>query len=396
MPERRPEPVRLLVPRSLGHRLLSRRRFIGMGAAGAAAFGFGLAGCGGDDDDGGGSAGGSSTSAATELESQLNLYTWAEYQDPDNVDAFSSANGVEVAIDVYDSNEAAIAKLELGGATTGYDIVVPTGAYIPKMVDKGMLQELDKSKIPNFANLDPAFLDQGWDPGNRYSAVKDWGSTGYCYDTSVITEELSDWADFFRACAMDGVSGNVAVLDAAPDLTGMVFWREGIDWTTTDPADLDLAEQILMDELVPHLKAFNSYPVDGLLDGTYVLAQMWNGDARTVVLEDPERYRWVLGAPKTELWIDNWCVVADAEHPEAAHAFINYMLDPEVSAKEIEWHGYNTAVQGTDEFLPEDLEGREIIFFTDEEKERLVAGAVNEAQDRIVEIYNNVQAAAGG
>lgn len=392
---KRPDELRLLVPRALGQRLVTRRRFLGISAASAAAVGLGL-GCGGDDDDGGAAATTASTQAGAELESQLNIYTWAEYQDPDNVDSFSSANGVEVTLDVFDSNEAAIAKLEAAGSTSGYDIIVPTGAYIPQMVDRGFLQELDKSKIPNFANVDPAFLDQAWDPGNRYSVVKDWGSTGYCYDTSVIGEELADWADFFRAAAMDGVSGNVSVLDAPPDLTGMVFWREGIDWTTTDPADLDLAERILMDELVPHLKAFNSYPVDGLLDGTYVLSQMWNGDARTVVLEDPEKFRWVLGAPKTELWIDNWAIVANAEHPEAAHAWINYILDPEISAKEIEWHGYNTAVQGTEEFLPEDLEGREIIYFTEEEKQRLEAGAVNEAQDRIVEIYNNVQAAAGG
>jgi spermidine/putrescine transport system substrate-binding protein len=263
------------------------------------------------------------------------------------------------------------------------------------MVQKGLLQPLDRDLIPNLGNIDPLFVDPEWDPGNQYSVVKDWGSTGYVYDTSVIDEELEGWEDFFRAAALDGVSGNVSVLEAPGDLTGMVFWRDGIDWRTTDPADLDHAEQVLLEELVPHIKAFASYPVDGLLDGSFVLSQAWNGDARTAVIE-ADNLRWVLGGPKTELWVDNWTIVAGAPHPEAAHAWINYILEPEISAREIEWHGYNTAVSGTDEFLPEDLEGREIIFFTPEEEERLVPGEVNEAQDRTVEIYNNVQAAAAG
>jgi spermidine/putrescine transport system substrate-binding protein len=388
---KRPPDLRLLVPRSVAQHLLTRRRFLGISAASAAAFGLGLSACGGDDDE---TAVGAESSR--ELEDALNIYTWAEYQSEDNVNDFSSANGVQITLDIYESNEAAIAKLELGGESAGYDIVVPTDSFIPQMVQKGLLQPLDRSKIPNFDNIDPLFVDPEWDPGNEYSVVKDWGSTGYVYDTSVIDEELEGWEDFFRAAALEGVSGNVSVLEAPGDLTGMVFWRDGIDWRTTDPADLDHAEQVLMDELVPHLKAFSSYPVDGLLDGSFVLSQAWNGDARTAVIEGGGNLRWVLGGPKTELWVDNWTIVAGAPHPEAAHAWINYILEPEISAREIEWHGYNTAVTGTDEFLPEDLEAREIIFFTPEEEERLVPGEVNEAQDRTVEIYNNVQAAAAG
>jgi spermidine/putrescine transport system substrate-binding protein len=132
-----------------------------------------------------------------------------------------------------------------------------------------------------------------------------------------------------------------------------------------------------------------------MLEGSYVLSQCWNGDGRIAVQEDPERYKWVLGAPKTELWIDTWTILAEAEHPEAAHAWINYILTPEASAREVEFHGYNTAVLGIEEFLPDDLASPEIIFFTDEEVSRLVAGEVTEAQDRLVEIHNAFKAAAG-
>jgi spermidine/putrescine transport system substrate-binding protein len=113
------------------------------------------------------------------------------------------------------------------------------------------------------------------------------------------------------------------------------------------------------------------------------------------VLEDPERYKWVLAGPKTELWVDTWAILASAANPEAAHAFINHVLDPEVSAQEIAFHGYNTAVLGTEEFLGDDLEGRDIIFFTPEQVATLEPGEVNEAQDRLVQIHDNFKAAAG-
>lgn len=375
--------LKILVPRAA----LTRRRFLGV-SAGALA-GFTLLGACGTDDDTEGSASGSGGGGGGGSR-KLHLYTWAEYSDPANLEAFG-----DVTVDAFDSNEQAIAKLELAKGSSGYDIVVPTGSFVPQMVSKGLLQELDRSKIPNFENLEDAYLDQSWDPGNRYTVLKNIGTTGYVYDTSVITDELEGWAGFFEAAARPEVSGKVSALGAPGDVTGMWFWREGIDWNTTDPAQLDAAEQALLEELVPHLKAFDSYPSTGMLEGSYVLSQAWNGDARIAVVEDPERYRWVLGGPKTEIWADTWAIAAGAKNVDAAHAFIDYMLDPEVSAKELEYHGYPTGVQGVEELLPDDLPGRELIFLSAEEQERLVPGEVNEAQDRVVEIFNNLEAAAG-
>jgi len=401
------ERMRLLVPRATAERIrreMSRRQFLALGGAGAAAAGLALAGCGGDDDGGDTTAAGAATtaaasegSAAAGVGGDLSIYTWAEYQNPENTDAFAAANDVNVVLDIYDSNEAMLAKLELAAGSSGYDVVVPTSGFIPLMVSKDLLLELDYSRLPNAGNIDPAIaeLAAAHDPGNVYAIVKDWGSTGWVYDASVITEPITDWAGFVTAAAQDGVSGFVTLLGAPGDVTGIVFWRDGIDWRTTDPADLDHAEEVLLNELAPHIKAFDSYPGVTLVAGEYVLSQAWNGDARVAVLEDPERYVWGLGAPKTELWVDTWVILKSAPHVDNAYAWIDNILDPAVSAKEVEFHGYNTAVLGTEDFLPADLPAREIIFFTEEEVARLLPGEVNEAQDRIVEIYNNLKAAAG-
>jgi len=380
--------LRILLDRASASRL-TRRRFLGLAGAGAL-----LAACG----DGGNTADsplGSGSGGATDIGGKLNIYTWATYTDPEVVSAFSTSSGVQVALDIYDSNEAAIAKLELAAGSSGYDIVVPTGVFIPQMVSKGLLQKLDKSKLPNLANVDPVYLDQPWDPGNEYSVCKDWGTTGIVYDRQIVPEPVTNWADYLRLAAAPKVSGMVTALAVPGDLTGIVFWRDDIDWTTTDPADLDRAEQILLAELVPHLKAFDSFPSTGMLEGSYAMSQVFSGDARVVLLEDPERYAWQLGAPKTELWMDNWTVTADAANTEAAYAFINEVLSPEVSAREVNFHGYNTGLTGIEDALP-DIEQGELVFFTDEEVATMVPGAVNEAQDRLVEILNNLRAAAGG
>jgi spermidine/putrescine transport system substrate-binding protein len=382
------DELRLLVGRSTAGRI-TRRRLLGLGAAGAAATALGLAACRDDRRRGGGQG-----ATGVDLEDALSIFSWDEYQSPDTTEQFADAHGVDVRVDVFGSTEEALAKLALAGGS-GYDLVVPTGAYIPRFVAQDLLQPLDKSKIPNLSNIDPQMLGQPWDPQNTYSVVKDWGSTGYLYDARVITSQLRDWRDFFLVAKQKGVSGKVSVLEVPSALTGLVFWRDGIDWTTTDDADLDHAEQVLREELAPHLRAFDSYPVSAMLEGAYVLSQAWNGYARVAVLEDPERYKWVLGAPKTELWVDSWTILANAQHPEAAHAWINYILDPEVSAREVDFHGFNTGVRGIEDFVPRDSAARDMIFFTEEELSRFVPLQLTAAFERTQAIFNTVRAAAG-
>ena len=376
----RTKQTRILLPQPSADRIalaLSRRRFLALTAGAAAGTAF-LAACGGGGGDG----------------KSLNLYTWAEYDDPEVIEAWG-----DVTTDIYASNEEAIQKLASAGDSSGYDIVVPTGSYIPQMVTAGLLEPLDLSKIPNFANVADEYKNQPWDQGNKYSVPKDWGSTGWIYDNTALTTPLETWQDFIDA-AMGPASGNVSVLDTPQEILGIYFWANGIDWNTTDEAELDAAEDFLVNQFAPHIKAFDSYPGIALTEGNYALSQVWNGDARQglVAVEesggDPTQYTWGLGAPTTELWMDTW-VIAKGADLDAAHDFINYILDVDVSAKELEFHGYNTAVKGIQEMM-QDVSYPEMIFFDAEQVKTMQPGVVNEAQDRQVEIYNNLKAAAGG
>jgi spermidine/putrescine transport system substrate-binding protein len=386
------DPLRILASPGLAARL-TRRSLLGGGLA--LGGGLLLGACGGEDTGTGGSGG--AATGTGKVENQLNMYTWAEYNDPEVLKDFTSSKGPKLQVDSYSANEEMIAKLVAAKGTSGYDIVVPTGAFIPQMAENELLQELNHDALPNMRHLDPAFLDQPWDPGNKYSVVKDWGTTGFVYDRTKIKRELRTWADFLDA-AENEASGQTAVLDAPGDLTGLYFWANDIDWNTSDKAHLDAAEDYLVNRLARHLKAFDSYPGTAMTQGSYMLAQGWNGDVRQGILQsrDPSIWQWVLGAPKTELWMDNWCIPTGAPHPNAAYAFINYILEPEVSLREVEYIGYHTGVAGIEEQArARKFELLDMVFFTQEQIATMVPGEVNEAQQRQVDIWNKMKAAAG-
>jgi spermidine/putrescine transport system substrate-binding protein len=385
--------VKILASRATAQRI-TRRHFMAGSAVAVFSGSVLLAACGEDPAPSGGNG---SPAAGGEIEDQLNFFHWAEYDDPAVFKDFTDKFGAATKIDIYASNEEAIAKLEASAGTSGYDMVIPTGVYIPQMVELDLLEVLNLDLIPNFENVDEIYRDQEWDPGNKYSVCKDWGSTGWILDKTKVSATIETWDDFI-AVAQGEASGQTSVLDTPGNLTGIYFWANDIPWTTTEEADLSACEDFIVNELAPHIKAYDSYPGIALTEGKYALSHAWNGDARQGLLstDEPDRYVWGLGAPVTELWMDNWCIVKGAEHPNAAHAWINYICDPKVSLKDLAYHGYNTGIVGVqEEAEAAGLEFLDLVFFSDEEVATMDPGAVNEAQGRIVEIWNKAKAASG-
>jgi spermidine/putrescine transport system substrate-binding protein len=416
------QPLRMLAPASFRN-TLSRRSLFQMGtAAGGLAL---LAACGSDDDEPAssspGTSGGTAAPGATggeggDLLSQysqvvnqssgsLSMFTWGAYNDPEIIGGLAEADlGVTMKVDFYPSNEELITKLSAANGNSGFDIVVPTGPYIPQMIEKGLLQKFDKALLPNISNVDPLYLGQDWDPENEYSICKDWGSTGWLYNKNKITTEITNWSDFIAACQGEG-SGRCSLLDTAPNMCGLYFWANGISWTTEDPADLDACEAFFVDEFAQHIKGFDSYPSTAIAEGAFDISMMWNGDARAAYSSisdaggDPEEWVWGLGSPATELWMDNYTIVTGAPNVEAAHAWINWLLTPQISIQDLEFHGYHSGMKQIDQLIAElapDLTYPEMIFFTDEQVGTMEVGAVNAAQDRLVEIMDTVKAKIAG
>jgi spermidine/putrescine transport system substrate-binding protein len=366
----------------------TRRRSVLAALASTAA----LAACGG------GSTG--TSDAATvdgEVEDSLNVYSWADYDDPDVLEAFG-ATGPQLQVDSYSSNEEMLAKLVAANGASGYDIVVPTGVFIPQMSSNGLLMELDHGKLKNFGNLDPAYLGQSWDPDNKWSVPKDWGTTGFVYDTTVIGRDLVSWADFLDA-AQKEAKGNTSVLEDPWEVTSMYFAANGIDPNTTDDAEIAACQEWLTTNLAPNLKGFESNPgSSAIAQSTFALMQCWNGDARLGMdgSEDPDKWKFVYPTPTANLWMDNWCITAGAEHPDAAYAFIDFMLDVDNSVKDVLYIGYNTALTDIEaKATAAGLDRAELVFPSDEVVDRLTASQITEKHESLVAILDAVRAAAG-
>lgn len=189
------------------------------------------------------------------------------------------------------------------------------------------------------------------------------------------------------------------MLDDPAELSGMYFWSNGIDWNTTDNGLIDGAEAFIVDKLAPHISVFDSYPGGSAIpQSTSALFQVWNGDARQGILasKEPKKWQWVLPGPTTELWMDNWAIAAGAPHPEAAHAFINYVLTPENAMRELEYIGYHTGEKDIEQKAKAaKVPLLDLVFFDQKQLATMKDGAVTIATERIVDIWNKAKAAAG-
>lgn len=387
-------PIRILAHDSavpVIAREISRRRFLGFAAAvGGTAL---LAACSPS-----GESDASPQATGGELEDSLSIYTWGDYDSPDVIANFTSELGPDVTLDSYSSNEELVAKLIAAKGTSGYDIIVPTGVFIPQMIENGLLMKLNKDLLPNLENIDPEYLGRAWDPENEYSVCKAWGTTGFVYDKTIITRELTTWSDFFDA-AQNEASGKTSMSDDPAGVVGAYFWANDLDWNTEDEDELEACRQFLVEQIAPHIAAFDSYPgTNAIPQGTQVLVQAWNGDARLGIMEspDPDRWQWVLPGPVTELWMDNWCIAEGAPHPEAAHAFINFSMTPENLLLNLDYIGYNVGGLDMEQTATDaGLELPELIFFSDEQLAIMHEQELNDSQTTRVEIWNEMKAAAG-
>jgi len=330
------------------------------------------------------------------LESRLNVYSWGDYDAPSNIRRFGKDHGITVQMDAFASNEEMIAKLATARGTSGYDIVVPTGNYVPQMVANGMLSKLDLSLIPNFANLEQSARNREWDRHNEHVVAKTIGTTGFIYDTARITRPMRSWADFIAA-ASDEAKGSTSILDDPFEVAQIYLAANGHDINTTDAAVLAKARAFLVHELAPNIRNFTSDPSQNIVQRDFALMQVYNGDARLGIEESGYRHwRFVYPTPTANLWVDNWAIATGCQHPDNAHAWINYMLEPAVGYRDLAYNGYPTGLKGQREIaVARKLDMVDLVFPPPEVMNRLTGGLLNSAQPTLVDILNEMKAVAG-
>ncbi|GAK55695.1 extracellular solute-binding protein, family 1 [Candidatus Vecturithrix granuli] len=256
----------------------------------------------------------------------LNVYNWDDYIDDSTIPEFEEKFGVKVHYDVYDSNETLLAKLQAGA--TGFDVIFPSDYMIKIMVQLDLLEPLNKSKIPNIKNVDPLFLDQPFDPGNQYSLPYTWGTAGIGYLADQITESVDSWSVMFDP----KYSGRIVMLDDVREALGAALKYLGYSLNSTNPDELQQAKELLIRQK-PLVKAYASAQAEYmLLSGDAWLIHNWSGDVHRATLEN-SNITYVVPKEGSSKFIDNCAIPKTAQNKELAHAFINFLLEPEVDAR---------------------------------------------------------------
>ena len=254
---------------------------------------------------------------------ELNIFVWTEYFPQDMLDCFELVYDIKLNRDEYSSNEEMYAKVSAGG--TAYDLVQPTDYIIPLMIRGELLQELDHNKMPNMVNFEAGWMDQPFDPGNKYSVPYLAGTDAIVVNTATVENVPVSWNDLWKP----EYANRMVFLDDSRAIIGMTLVTLGYSPNTTDPAQLEEAKQKLA-ELVPNIKVFDSdSPKSALIAGDVDLGVVWTGEAFIANQENPD-IQYIYPEEGPVLWQDNWLMLKGASHADAAYAWLNYTMQGDV------------------------------------------------------------------
>lgn len=269
------------------------------------------------------------------METELNIYNWSDYIAEDTIANFTKETGINVKYDVYESNEELLAKLQVG--SSGYDIVVPTGYIVTVLAVQNLLEPLVKKYLTNWKNVAPLFVNPSFDPDNTYSVPWQWGTTGIAYRSDKVTPPPEGWSVFQDA----KYKNKMTMLNDQRDVIGAFLKLKGKSLSSTDEAELNQAKADAI-AAKANLKAFISAEVKGqVVSGDVWIAQLWNGDTAQASKEQPN-IAYCLPKEGAALWTDSLVIPKGAQHKRAAHAFMDFILRPDVAASISDFTGYGT------------------------------------------------------
>ena len=279
----------------------------------------------------------------------LNLYIWSEYIPDEVITAFTKETGIKVKVSTYDSNEAMYAKVKLVGK--GYDLVVPSSDYVGLMRREGLLAPIDVKKIPNFKLIEARFTNQSFDPGNQFSVPYMWGSTAIAVNTGLTpAESVQSMTDLWKS----EFKGKLLLPNDSREVMGIGLKALGYSINETDPEHLRQAYEKLQ-TLIPSVRVFDSdSPKQALLAGEVAVGLVWNGEAYVANGEN-EAIKYVYPREGFSLWLDSFCMPKQAKNIEAAYAFLDYVLRPQVAARISKEMGYSSPNSKVFDFLPAEM-----------------------------------------
>lgn len=322
----------------------------------------------------------------------VNVYNWSDYIAEDTIAKFEAATGIKVRYDVYDSNEVLEAKLLAGN--TGYDVVVPTSGFLRRQIAAGVYMPLDKSKLPNLVHMDPQLMANAaaYDEGNAHAVIYMWGTTGIGYNVEKIRERLGEDAPveswrlvFDPEVAAKLADCGITMLDAPDEILPAAMNFIGVDPRSTKAEDFEKGAEVLM-KVRPFIRYFHSSQyINDLANGDVCVSVGWSGDifqaaARAEEANNNVEIAYVIPEEGALQWFDMLAIPKDAPNPDLAHAFINFIMDPQITADITNYVWYANANAASLPMVEEEIKADHGIFPTPEVKAKLWGSATYDAR----------------
>ncbi len=296
--------------------------------------------------------------ACGEKKPTLNVYNWGDYIDKEVLREFEEEFDVKVRYEDFATNEDLYVKVKQGGSN--YDVIFPSDYMIERMINEDLLVKLDKYNLPNMENVDGRFMNPDYDPNNDYSVPYMWGTVGIIYNKTMV-DPLTKWEDLWD----EKYKGEIIMLKSQRDTLAVALKKLGYSMNTRDMKELEEAKE----ELIKQKPLVYSYLGDEIKDAIVQenagVGVVWSGDAVAMIRNNPN-LEYVIPEEGTNLWFDAMVIPKASENKELAEKFIDFMLRPEISAKNADYIGYSTPISKARELLPEDIRNSLVAYPTDD------------------------------
>jgi len=322
----------------------------------------------------------------TQDKQTLYLYGWSTYVNNTEVlEEFTKQTGIKVVGDAYDSNEVLLSKLEASGGRSGYSIIYPSDYMVTQMRDLKLLAPLNKKLLPNLNNIANNYLDLPHDRGAVFSIPVSLGTTGIAYNVkavnSIIGEEPTDWNYLWEHKS----KLRITLVNDPREVMGMALHVLGNSYNTKEPLKIEQAFQKLR-ELMPAIANFTTDAWrDPLASGDLMMCMAFSGDAISLARQDPN-IKYILPNSGTSIWTDTIAIPRGSSNIEGAHAWINYVMKPEIAAKISDANSFGTTNKLAKSMIPEDLKSMKAL----EPTEAMISKSdrITKLDDKVSEIYN--------
>ena len=262
----------------------------------------------------------------------LKLLIWEEYLDPAVVKAFTKETGIKVVEDNFDTNESMMAKA--GTGRSGYDIVAPSDYAVQIMARRGLLAKLDRKKVPNLGNVAADFAGLYYDPKQEYAVPYTWGTSGLAYNKKKVPQPPAKWADLFDPEKLKPWKGRISMLDDGREAASAALLALGLNPNTKSAGEIGKAGELLIKQKPFVAKYDSSAFEDSLASGETWLAHGYSGDIAVAQGENPD-LAYLIPEEGAVFFVDNFAILKESKRSDAAHKFLDYLMRPEVSAKNV-------------------------------------------------------------